>query len=172
MPISTAARFGGVSLAAALLVGLGVAWADSPHFVSATDTLQSDGDLLFQWKEAGLGSAVTVDYTASADAQATCFCVTSSGNCPSAANKTTTSGVVSASGSFTSTKAGNINGSLTVQPPSCPSSAPPTCPGGQTLKLGDVVYSDITLLDTTNNINANISPTSASATFFTCPSKK
>jgi hypothetical protein len=69
MSISTiAARFAGVSLAAALLLGPGVAWADSPHFISATDSIDKNtGDLSVSFKEAGLGSGTTIDYTISAD---------------------------------------------------------------------------------------------------------
>jgi hypothetical protein len=151
-----------------LLLGPGVAWADNPHFVSATETLEPDGDLFFKWKEAGLGSAVTIDYVASGTATETCTCVNNGNKCPKAANKVTTSGNVSVPVTLTSTKAGNINGSATLMAPSCPSSAPPTCGGGQTLVISAIDWTNISLFDTVNNINAGV-PTTQSATFFTCP---
>jgi len=53
----TAIRWlGGISLAAILLFGPGIAWAQNPHFVSADDSINSDGALVASWKEAGLGN--------------------------------------------------------------------------------------------------------------------
>jgi hypothetical protein len=169
MSISTiAARFGGVSLAVALLLGPGVVWADSPHFISATETFEADGDLFFKWKEAGLGQGTTIEYDASATVTVTCNCVTHSGSCPSAANKVTGTTNVSVPATFTSSKGGSINGSVTLEAPNCPTSKSPTCGGGQTLKLSAIDWTNISLFDTLNNISAGVAP-SQSATFFTCP---
>jgi hypothetical protein len=68
---------------------------------------------------------------------------------PSAKNKTTVNGPVTATGTFNSGKNGNVTASLTVNPP--PSDI--SCPSGQTLKLASVSYTDVTLTDTTNNIS-------------------
>ncbi len=158
---------------AALVAAAGVAVADSPHFLcSRTDaSLNADGSLVVSWKEAGLGSNENIDYLASAQAEAVCTCVTKSNKCPSAANKVTTSGEVSAEGTFNSGKNGSITGSLTVEPPACPSSAAPTCGSGQHLVLSSVSYTDISLTDTTNNVSPDPGclPSSLSATFFECP---
>ena len=63
------------------------------------------------------------------------------------------SGPVSASGSFSSGKNGNITASLTAAPPSAGSFS---CPNGQKLRLALVTYTNITLTDTTNNIPVNL----------------
>jgi hypothetical protein len=128
MSISTiAARVAGVALAAALLLGPGVAWAQSPHFVKATDAIDSStGDLSASFKEAGLGGGQTVTYTLAADFSGTCRCVTKSGTCPGAANKFTNV-LVSVPGTFTATKNGNITGTLTFEA-ACPRSLRVLCP--------------------------------------------
>jgi hypothetical protein len=166
------ARWSKVMLAlTALVCPAGNVWADSPHFINSqtTATLAQNGDLVVSWKEAGLGDNVLINYEASADANATCTCLSRSGNCPAAANKVTVSGPVSAMGAFNSGKNGTISKSLDVSPPPCPSSAPPTCGRGQTLVLSAVTYTNITLEDVTNGISASGLPSSLAKTFFTCP---
>src|SRR5438874_9376999 len=80
--------------------------AQSPHFLSASDsiisTVADGGDLVVSWKEAGLGNDVTITYTATANATASYACINGGGNHPSASNKETVNGPVSASGSFPS----------------------------------------------------------------------
>jgi hypothetical protein len=154
---------------AVLMVAGGVALAASPHFINANATIDNDGNLVVSWKEAGLGTNQLIDYQASAFATAECTCVSHSGRCPSAANKVTTSGEVSGFGSFSSGKNGNVNGSITVEPPACPPSDPPTCGNGQHLVLSAVTYTQISLTDLTNGIPASDLPTSLSKTFFSCP---
>ncbi len=132
-----------------LLLVLGTtlpAQAISAHFIYANGTLNADGSLTVNFKEAGLGTNQNIDYTLSADATATYVCVNNGGANPSAQNKSTVAGPVSASGTFSSGKNGNVVASLTVNPP--PSDI--TCPRGQTLKLASVSYSNVTLTDTTN----------------------
>jgi len=163
--------FGGISLAAALLFGPGIAWAQNPHFVSADDSINSDGALVASWKEAGLGNNQLITYELSADASATCNCVTKSGQCPSAANKQVITEPVSAMGTFSSGKNGQISQSLTAGPPTCGASSPPTCGGGQTFKLVSVTYANIELEDQTNQIFATTLQSPLSRTFFTCPNQ-
>jgi hypothetical protein len=162
-----------VFVLAGLVAAAGVAVADSPHFLcNRTDAnLNNDGSLVVSWKEAGLGSNQNIDYLAGAQAEAVCTCVTRSNKCPNAANKVTTSGQVSAEGTFNSGKNGSITASLTVEPPACPSSDPPTCGGGQHLVVSAISYTDISLTDTTNNVSpdAGCLPTSLSKVFFECP---
>jgi hypothetical protein len=124
------------------------ATAVSPHFVSAKGTLNGDGTLTVSFKEAGLGTNQNIDYTLTANGTATWVCVNKGGANPSAQNKTTVNGPVSASGSFNSGKNGNVTASLTVSPP--PSDI--TCPNGQRLELASVSYTDVVLTDVTNGI--------------------
>jgi Tfp pilus assembly protein PilX len=159
----------GLALFAALTCAAGLAWADSPHFIDSKTraSLQSDGDLEVQFKEAGLGDAET-SYLLSANASSLCTCVTNSGMCPKAANKVAFQSAVSAQGTF-SPKNGNVVATLVASAPACPVSSPPTCGTGQTLELSEIAYTGISLQDTTNGVSAGGLPTQLSATFFQCP---
>jgi hypothetical protein len=139
-------------LAMLSLVAAAPALAVSPHFISASGTLNANGSLTVNFKEAGLGTNQNIDYTLSADATATYVCVNNGGANPSAQNKTTVNGPVSASGTFASGKNGNVTASLTVNPP--PSDI--SCPKGQTLRLASVSYTGVTLTDTTNNVSISL----------------
>jgi hypothetical protein len=134
------------------------ALAVSPHFINASGTLNADGTLTVNFKEAGLGTNQNIDYVLSADATATYVCVNKGGSNPSAQNKTTVAGPVSATGNFSSGKNGSVTASLTVSPP--PSDI--TCPKGQTLEVASVSYTNVTLTDTTNNVAASIPGTFSS----------
>ena len=105
---------------AALVIWAPAAFATSPHFVSASARV-SDTNLVVSFKEAGLGSNQLINYTANADASATYVCVNKGGANPSAQNKTTVQGPVSANGAFDSGKNGNVTASLTLGPPPPPS---------------------------------------------------
>jgi hypothetical protein len=137
---------------AGLVMAAPAALATSPHFVSASGTLNSDGSLTVNFKEAGLGTNQLIDYSLTANATATWVCVNNGGANPSAQNKTTVNGPVSATGSFSSGKNGNVTASLTVHPP--PSNI--SCPKGQKLELASVSYMDVTLMDTTNGITVSL----------------
>jgi len=137
---------------AGVVMAASPALAVSPHFISATATLNGNGTLTANFKEAGLGTNQLIDYTLSANATATYVCVNKGGANPSASNKTTVNGPVSASGEFSSGKNGNVTASLTVSPPP----ANITCPGGQTLQLASVSYTGVMLTDTTNNISVSL----------------
>src|SRR5215475_15746640 len=152
-------------IVAALFCAVGITRAQNAHFIKATATLE-DGNAVVSWKEAGLGDNQLITYVASADATATFNCVNGGGQCPNAANKVTVSGPVSATGTFSSGKNGQITASLTLEPPG-PGEF--SCPGGQTLTLSEVSYSNITITDTTNNISKTATPSAISATLFVCP---
>jgi hypothetical protein len=137
---------------ASLAASASVAFADSPHFINSSASVDSSGALVVSWKEAGLGNNAQVDYTLSADGSATYVCVNKGGKNPSASNKTQVEGPVSASGTFFSGKNGSITASLTAGPP--PAGSDFTCPSGQSKQLASVSYTNITLTDTTNNISA------------------
>jgi hypothetical protein len=128
------------------------ALAVSPHFVRASGTLNANGSLTVDFKEAGLGTNQNIDYVLSADATATYVCVNRGGANPSAQNKTTVAGPVTATGTFNSGKNGQVTASLTVSPP--PSDI--SCPPGQSLELAQVAYSNVILTDTTNNVSISL----------------
>ena len=135
-------------IAAALAVALSSSsitpvLAANPHYVSATASIDRNGNLVCSFKEAGLGNTpVTVSETCSAQATALYQCFNRGGNHPQADNKEVGPTAVSASGPFTSGKNGQITGQLTVAPPSAGGF---TCPGGQALFLERVSYNSITL---------------------------
>jgi hypothetical protein len=128
------------------------ALAVSPHFIRATGTLNANGSLTVDFKEAGLGTNQNINYLLTADATATYVCVNRGGANPSAQNKTTVAGPVSATGTFNSGKNGQVTASLTVNPP--PSDI--SCPPGQSLELASVSYTNITLTDTTNGVMISV----------------
>jgi hypothetical protein len=130
------------------------ALAQNPHFVSASARL-SGSNLIVSFKEAGLGTNQNINYVASADATATYVCVNRGGGNPSASNKTTVAGPVSATGTFSSGKNGQVNASLTLSPP--PSDI--SCPPGQSLELAQVSYTNVAITDTTNNVSESVAGT-------------
>lgn len=125
------------------------AQAQSPHFISTSASIQNNGNLTVSFKEAGLGSNALIAYEATADGTATYGCINGGGKHPSASNKETVNGPVSASGTFSSGKNGSISQSLTISPP--PSDL--SCPSGQTLEIGTVSYSNVSINDTTNGVS-------------------
>jgi hypothetical protein len=138
---------------AGLVMAAPAALAVSPHFVSASATVNADGTLTVNFKEAGLGTNQLINYTASADATATYVCVNNGGANPSAANKTTVSGPVSATGTFSSGKNGNVTASLTLSPPPPPPPSTFSCPKGQKgPELAQVSYTNVSITDNTNGI--------------------
>jgi hypothetical protein len=51
------------------------AFADSPHFIRASGSLNNDGSLTVDFKEAGLGTNQNINYELTANASATYVCV-------------------------------------------------------------------------------------------------
>lgn len=152
-----------------LLIGFGVTMtpvmADSPHFVGQTDaTINSVGELVVSWKEAGLGNNQLISYYAGADASGFYACINGGGQHPQATNKEAFEGPVSGSGTFSSGQNGQVTASLTISPPS----STLDCPNGQSLVLACVTYSNIFLMDTTNGIDGS-APSAVSKTFFALP---
>jgi len=152
-----------VSAVAILGLAAPAAWADSPHFITASASFGTADALVVQFKEAGLGDNQNINYVASADATAGYACINGGGKHPKATNKATVSGPVSAQGTFSSGKNGQISDSLTLHAPG-PGSF--SCPPGQQLVLASVSYSNVAIKDTTNNVSDSISGT-FSRTFFT-----
>ena len=136
-----------------------VAHAAAPKFHSASSGVDDDGALVVSFDERGLGNG-DVDYTLTADGDATYACINRGGKNPSASNKRSVNQEVSAGGTF-SPRNGRVRESLTAGPPS-PGDF--SCPGGQRMVLADVSYTNIVLTDTTNGVS--ISVADASRTFF------
>jgi hypothetical protein len=141
------------AVGAATALAVPVAHADSPHFVRADGSLNSDGTLDVSFKEAGLGTNQLITYVASADGTAVYVCVNKGGANPSASNKTTVSGPVSATGQFSSGKNGQVSAALTLSPPT---SGDFSCPKGQTAAVASVTYTGVTITDMTNNVSASL----------------
>ena len=117
-------------------------WAQSPHFLRCSASgVTSDGELNVSFKIAGLGSNESITVTASAHADAIYGCLNRGQQCPNAANKVEVQQDVSATGTFTSGKNGQITGSLTVEPP--PTEL--TCPNGQRLVLVSISYTNVSV---------------------------
>jgi len=141
--------------------------AQNPHFLSCdVSGVNSNGTLSSDFRIAGLGSNVSIQVTATADASAVYACLNHGQKCPSAANKSTVTGTVSASGQFTSGKNGSVRGSLTVDPPP---NTTLTCPGGQKLVLVSVDYTNVSLSSSAGG-TCDTSPGTFGANFFPqCP---
>ena len=142
--------------ATVLALGGSAAWAQNEHFIRASGSLNNDGTLTVSFKEAGLGTNQNITYVLSADSTVTYVCVNRGGANPSASNKTTISGPVSATGTFNSGKNGQVTASLTVSPPG-PGSF--SCPPGQSLEIAQVSYTNVVLTDTTNNVSISVGGT-------------
>jgi len=115
-------------------------------------TLNTDGSLTVNFKEAGLGPNQLINDALTADVTATYVCVKSGSHESSAQDKNTVAGPVSASGTFNSGKNGEVITSLSVSPP--PSEI--SCPPKQNLELASVSYTNVALTDTTNDVSIGV----------------
>src|SRR6476469_2867331 len=84
----------------------------SPHFVSATSAISDTGVLSATFKEAGLGNNQNIDYTLTANVNATFGFVNNGGNVVQGQPWLVT-GTTLASTTLSSDKNGNIEGTLT-----------------------------------------------------------
>ena len=131
-------RFVFWAIVALAVLAVGVpAWAGSPHFVDATVTCTRSGNTLTcSGKEAGLGDEAQIHIVVSATAE----CINPGHHHPKAANKES----VSAAGDFP-VQNGKANFSLSVTASFQPECSPPMT----------VVFVDVTVTDTTNNISVS-----------------
>ena len=130
------------------------ALAVNPHFVSASASVSSSGQLACTFKEAGLGDNQLINYQCSGTATALYQCFNNGGNHPKAANKETVTSPVSGSGQFNSGRNGQVTGSIPI------SNTPPgpgsfSCPSGQSLFLQSVSFTGM-LTDQTNGVSTDI----------------
>jgi hypothetical protein len=136
MKVRSAAVFAAV--VAAALSATTTAFAGSPHFVANTLTSSISGNTLtVSGKEAGLGDEAQVHIVVSA----TVACINPGSKHPQAANKES----VSAEGDFP-VQNGKAEFSLSVTATFQPDCTPPMT----------VVWSDITVTDTTSGISVNL----------------
>ena len=140
-----------VIVVAMMVLGVPQALGAAPKFHSADSSVSNDGALLVSFDERGLGNE-NVDYTLSAQADATYACINRGGKNPSAANKQSVVSPVTGGASF-EPKNGRATGTISAGPPG-PGSF--SCPGGQRLVLADVTYTDIVLTDTTNGVSTTV----------------
>jgi hypothetical protein len=128
-----------------LVMGATSAFADSPHFLFADNSIDtSTGALNTMFKEAGLGTGTTsVGITLSADATATYQCYNKAGNKPEGVPKTFGPSGVSGSATFP-VRNGQTTGTLVAGPLSQGSFS---CPSGQILFLDAVSYSNTFVMD-------------------------
>jgi hypothetical protein len=122
-----------------LILVTSVAFGANPHFIYGNANITDSGNLVVNFKIAGLGSTVSTTVTASADAYALYACRNNGGNFPADPKKQEATGPVSNSGEFTSGRNGQITGSLTLYPPATTLS----CPPGQHIVLVEVSYSNV-----------------------------
>ena len=131
-----------LTLVASGIVAVPAAQADSPHFLKASASIDSNtGALVCSFKEAGLGNVPTADISCSASATVVYQCFNNGGNHPKAGNKETVNADVSAGGTFP-VRNGQTTGSISVPPPG-PGDF--SCPNGQTLFLQSVQYDNIVI---------------------------
>lgn len=151
------------------------AWAISPHFLSASGTVNSDGALVVSFSEAGLGDNVTALYEVTTEATATYQCYNNGNNQPQGQPYQLSAQPLSGSGTFTSGKNGRINGTLDpIGPPDpAPAEAALKCVSGGNKKLclANVSYSSTWLFDRTYPDQIQVTPDPASRSF-PAPTKK
>jgi hypothetical protein len=149
-----------ISAVITVVMGASAALADSPHFLFATNSIDtSTGALNTAFKEVGLGTGTTsVTIALTAGATATYQCYNKAGNKPQGVPKTVGPTGVSSSAAF-DVRNGQTTGTA-VAGPLGPGSF--TCPPGQLRFLDAVSYSNTVLTDQGGNfINATPDPISA-----------
>jgi hypothetical protein len=137
-----------ISAFAAVVMGASAALADSPHFLFATNSIDtSTGQLNTAFKEVGLGTGTTsVGITITADSTATYQCYNKAGNKPQGVPKTAGPSGVAGSANFP-VRNGQTSGTAVADPVASPIS----CPSGQRLFLDAVTYSNTVITDQFGN---------------------
>jgi hypothetical protein len=106
-----------------------------------TFTINNAGQLTCSGDVSGLGNVSSTTGSCEATSAADYQCINNGGKNPAAGNKRTTTGEVAGEATFP-VRNGRASGSITLDPVGAGSFS---CPGGQTLYLVGVCYSDITL---------------------------
>jgi len=129
-----------LALLVSVAIGAPAALAGSPHFVGAPTATRTDNSLTVSGKEAGLGDEEQVNIVVTATAE----CINKGEKHPKAENKEALSAE-----STVPVQNGKANFSLTVTASFSPSCSPPMT----------VVFSNVSVEDTTNGISANLTGT-------------
>ena len=155
------------ALTTIVVLSVGSAWAANPHFFKnkVTASLETNGAVTVAFKEAGLGDNELIEYVAEAFAEATFACQNNGGNFPQDPKKEQVFADVEASGIFPSSKNGQVQASLTIQPPQ----STLDCPPGQNEVLVELAYSDIRITDTTNGVTQVAVPSAISVQYLELP---
>src|SRR5262249_281591 len=150
-----------VTAAAAAVMTTTSALADSPHFISATNTIDtSTGALVTSFKDAGLGTGTTsIAITLNAQASATYQCYNKAGNKPQGVPKPSGPTALATPPTPFPVRHGQTTASLSLGPLGPGSFG---CPSGQLLFLDGVTYSDTVVSDATGN-SADATPDPISA---------
>jgi hypothetical protein len=150
------------SAAAAVVMTATSALADSPHFIFATNSIDtSTGALVTSFKDAGLGTGATsINITLSANASATYQCYNKAGNKPQGVPKSFGPTAIATPPTPFPVRHGQTTGSLSLGPLG-PGDF--SCPSGQILFLDAVTYSDTIVTDATGN-SADAQPDPITAT--------
>jgi hypothetical protein len=124
--------------------------AGNAHFIkSASSASLSGSDLVCTFKEAGLSSGSTERIACAAHEAVAYECVNGGGSSPKASNKHSFNTSDAASGTFPVDQNGNVSGSKSLSPKSA-SELGFSCPGGQTVTLVSVTYSNVSVTDQTS----------------------
>ncbi|KGQ19709.1 hypothetical protein LF41_2647 [Lysobacter dokdonensis DS-58] len=150
----------------ALVVVVTAAPGGRPHFLRAPSASLGSPKVIVDWTEVGLGNTQNgITYVASAKAGAHFQCVKRGHVCPKPGAKEEVLKNVYVSGTFTIDKNGRISNTLTIPAPE----SSLVCPYGQSVTLVSVVFTNITLKDTTNGLTAPANPSSLSYSTTGCP---
>jgi len=151
-----------ITAAVAVMAAAAPALADSPHFISATNSIDTrTGALVTSFKDAGLGTGTTsINITLSAQASATYQCYNKAGNKPQGVPKSFGPTALATPPTPFPVRHGATTASLSLGPLG-PGNF--SCPSGQILFLDAVTYSDTVVADATGN-SADATPDPISAT--------
>jgi hypothetical protein len=126
----------------------------NPHFISASGSVDPNtGALLVTFKEAGLGTNQLINYDVTiASASADYQCYNKPGNIPQADNKHVEATNLNLDvGTFSSGQNGQVTQTNLAVPGTPLDEGDFSCPRGQVLFLDGVSYTNVTLVDSTNN---------------------
>ena len=149
------------SAAVAVIMTATAALADSPHFIFATNSIDSTGALVTSFKDAGLGTGTTsIAITLSAEASATYQCYNKAGNKPQGVPKSFGPTAIATPPTPFPVSHGQTTASLSLGPLG-PGNF--SCPSGQLRFLDSVSYSNTVVSDATGN-STDATPDPISAT--------
>ncbi len=124
------------------------AWAANPHFIFANGSIDNDGALVVNFKEAGLGNSTERSYLLTASATAIYQCFNNGNQRPHGQPFQVTDQNLTATGDYSSGLNGQVTASLEAGPPAAsPTEAAQKClsGGNRKLCLREVTYTSAIL---------------------------